>query len=149
MDVRIKSFTELNPLELYQVLQLRQDVFVIEQQCIYPDLDDKDLQCTHVLLVHEGVLAAYSRLVPPGISYPEPSIGRVCTRRSLRMEGLGIQLMHESMQAVSRLWPGMDICISAQAYLEKFYMKFGFQTMSQPYMEDDIPHIKMVCRRHE
>lgn len=144
MEFFVKSFSELDSLEMYQLLQVRSDVFVIEQQCIYRDMDDKDQTCHHLLGVEAGKVVAYSRLVPPGISYENASIGRVCTAKSVRMEGYGLILMEEAIKHCRLLWPTTGITISAQAYLEKFYMKFGFVTVSEPYMEDDIPHIKMI-----
>lgn len=149
MKTILKNFDALLADELYRLLQLRQDVFIIEQQCIYRDLDEKDRDCYHLLMEKDGVAVACCRLVPPGLSYDgAASIGRVSTARPYRMEGWGIELMKEAMDAMERLWPGLDICISAQAYLEKFYMKFGFETISEPYLEDEIPHIKMIYRKH-
>lgn len=146
MKIILKPFDALSPHELYKMLQLRQDVFVIEQNCIYRDLDDKDPVCHHLLIEKGDEVVACCRLVPPGISYEGAvSIGRVSTARAHRMEGLGIELMQKAMEAAGQLWPGIKICISAQAYLEKFYYKFGFHKASSPYMEDDIPHIKMIC----
>ena len=144
MEFKVKSFSELNSLEMYQLLQLRSDVFVIEQHCIYKDMDDKDQSCYHLIGVEGGNVVAYSRLVPPGISYENASIGRVCTAKSVRMEGYGMVLMEEAIKHCRLLWPISCITISAQAYLEKFYMKFGFLTVSEPYLEDDIPHVKMI-----
>jgi ElaA protein len=145
MQTVLKPFDALAPAELYKLLQLRQDVFIIEQHCIYRDLDDKDVFCHHLFLEKEGEILAYCRLVPPGISYEgSVSIGRVSTARSQRMEGLGLLLMEKAMESAAQLWPGVPVCISAQAYLEKFYFKFGFSTISEPYLEDDIPHIKMI-----
>ena len=148
MKTILKTFDELTADELYRMLQLRMDVFIIEQNCIYRDLDDKDRECHHLLMEKDGVAVACCRLVPPGVSYEgKVSIGRVCTAKAYRMEGLGLELMEKAMQAAEQLWPGVGICISAQAYLEKFYFKFGFHTASAPYMEDDIPHIKMICAK--
>lgn len=146
MQFILKRLDELSPLELYKMLQLRSDVFVIEQNCIYRDMDDKDYHSHHLLAIEDGVVLACCRLVEPGISYPEPSIGRVCSLKEKRMEGIGLKLMVEAMKACAGLWPGEDVVISAQQYLEKFYLKFGFQTISKPYMEDDIPHIKMIAK---
>lgn len=146
MQFILKKLEELNPIELYKMLQLRHDVFVIEQNCIYRDMDEKDYDSYHLLAVDDGKVIGCCRLVNPGISYPEPSIGRVCSVKEMRMEGVGFKLMEEAMKACARLWPQMPIVISAQQYLEKFYVKFGFQTISKPYLEDDIPHIKMIAK---
>lgn len=148
MKTVLKPFDALTADELYKLLQLRMDVFIIEQNCVYRDLDNKDHVCHHLFLEKNGMVVACCRLVPPGISYEgKASIGRVSTAKTHRMEGLGLQLMKKAMEAAVELWPGVDICISAQAYLEKFYLKFGFHTASSPYMEDDIPHIKMICTK--
>lgn len=148
MDVVLKKFPDLLPEELYKIIQIRQDVFVIEQHCIYRDLDDKDFQCYHLMLCKNNEVVGYCRLVPVGVSYPNgPSIGRVCTQKRFRMEGIGMELMQEAMKAMDQLWPAAQVIISAQAYLEKFYQKFGFVTVSEPYLEDDIPHVKMICNK--
>ncbi len=148
MKFVLKHFNDLSSAETYAMLQLRQAVFVIEQNCIYPDCDEKDVHCWHLLGYIGNNLISCARLVPPGISYNEPSIGRVCTAKTVRLEGAGLALMQSVMKAMNTLWPGFAICISAQSYLEKFYMKFGFVTVSEPYLEDDIPHIKMICEKH-
>ena len=134
-------------MELYKMLQLRHDVFVIEQNCIYRDMDEKDFDSYHLLAIKNKEVIGCCRLVNPGISYPEPSIGRVCSVKLMRMEGVGVKLMEEAMRACNSLWPEKSIVISAQQYLEKFYVKFGFQTIGKPYLEDDIPHIKMVAKK--
>ncbi len=140
-----KYFDDLTPSELYDLLQLREEVFQIEQNCIYRDIDDKDRKCWHLLLYMESGLAAYARLVPEGISYNGyTSIGRVASKTVWRKEGFGKQLMKEAIEKLVQLFPDKDIKISAQAYLQEFYEGFGFVRVSEPYMEDDIPHIAMV-----
>ncbi|MBK9328260.1 MAG: GNAT family N-acetyltransferase [Sphingobacteriales bacterium] len=140
-----KYFNDLTPSELYDLLQLREEVFQIEQNCIYRDIDDKDRKCWHLLLYMESGLAAYARLVPEGISYNGyTSIGRVASKTVWRKEGFGKQLMKEAIEKLVQLFPDKDIKISAQAYLQEFYEGFGFVRVSEPYMEDDIPHIAMV-----
>jgi ElaA protein len=138
-----KSFEELTTIELYALLQLRSEVFVVEQDCVYQDVDGYDQSAMHLLMYLDDALCAYSRLIPPGIKYESASLGRVVTRRSARGGGHGKALMQSAMTHCKRLWPHNGLTISAQAYLEKFYQSLGFETDSEPYMEDDIPHIKM------
>jgi ElaA protein len=141
----LKHFSELTPAELYDALQLREEVFQLEQNCLYRDIDDKDRFCWHLLLYADGLLMAYARLVPEGVSYDGYcSIGRVVSRTVSRREGWGRQVMAEAMARVPVLFPGLPVRISAQAYLQRFYESFGFRVVSEPYLEDDIPHLAMV-----
>lgn len=142
-----KSFHELTAEELYALLKLRTEVFVMEQQCLYMDMDDKDRQCLHVMGYDGEQLAAYSRLVPAGVSYPEPSIGRVVTSTAFRKSGYGKLLMQYSVTEAKKQFNTSVIVISAQHYLEKFYTELGFVSESDVYLEDDIPHIKMRYSR--
>lgn len=142
-----KSFHELTAEELYALLKLRAEVFVMEQQCLYMDMDDKDRQCLHVMGYDGEQLAAYSRLVPAGVSYPEPSIGRVVTSTAFRKSGYGKLLMQYSVTEAKKQFNTSVIVISAQHYLEKFYTELGFVSESDVYLEDDIPHIKMRYSR--
>ena len=140
----IKPFAELSPFELYALLRLRSEVFVVEQQCIFLDMDDKDQVCHH-LLGHIGEdLAVSVRIVPPGISYAEPSIGRVVSSPKFRRTGLGRILMQRAIEATEALYGRTPIKIGAQQYLERFYGEMGFVTCSEMYLEDDIPHVKML-----
>lgn len=142
-----KAFNDLTITELYEVLKLRAEVFVVEQNCVYQDMDGKDPDCLHVLGYTRGQLAAYSRLVPAAVSYPEPSIGRVITSTTFRKSGYGKLLMQYSVTEVKKHFNTSVIVISAQHYLEKFYTELGFVTESDMYLEDDIPHIKMRYSR--
>lgn len=145
MNWHSKSFDELSLHELYQLLQLRAEVFVVEQDCPYQDLDGKDYKAIHLLANDaEGRLVAYCRLLPAGISYPEPSIGRVVNSPAIRNQGAGKKLMHEAIRYIREHWEQAPIRISAQCYLEKFYTELGFQKTGEPYMEDNIPHIEML-----
>lgn len=139
-------FSSLTVDELYELLQVRADVFVIEQQCIYKDLDDKDRNCYHLLGKNRetGKLEAYSRIVPPGISYEEPSIGRILTTQSSRGNNLGKELLEKSIGETQKLYPNHPIRIGAQTYLIRFYNSFGFVEQGEPYDEDGIEHIEMV-----
>ncbi len=139
-------FDELSGADLYQILQLRAEVFVVEQDCVYQDVDGFDGQSLHVmgrLAGDEGQLVCYSRLLPPGVKYDGASIGRVVTRKSARGGGSGKALMVNSVAFSRKHWPDRAITISAQQYLQKFYTELGFETLSQPYDEDGIPHIRM------
>ena len=139
-----KSFTELTATELYAVLQLRNEVFVVEQNCVYQDADGKDQKCWHLMGWLGDELAAYTRIIPPGISYDEASIGRVVTAPKYRGTGLGIKLMEESIRNTFELFNCTSIKIGAQVYLTKFYQSLGFVQCSSEYLEDGIPHIEMI-----
>jgi ElaA protein len=138
-----KPFASLTALELYGILQLRSEVFVVEQNCVYQDVDGFDLEAHHLFASDGSQVIAYARALPPGAKYPQASLGRVVSHGSVRGSGLGKQLMRTAISRCEELWPGMGITISAQAYLQKFYQELGFTTESEPYLEDDIPHIKM------
>jgi len=138
-----KSFNELTPHELYAILQLRIEVFSVEQNCIYQDADGKDQKSFHLCGWDAEHLAAYCRILPAGISYDHPSIGRVVTSIHYRRGGFGKQLMERAIVQTMTQMRDPVIIISAQLYLKKFYESLGFKQTSETYMEDDIPHIKM------
>jgi ElaA protein len=150
------SYEELSKEDLYAVLARRQEVFIIEQQCIYPDLDGIDLQAFHLLgwsepnkvqnnaQDGERQLLAYLRCVFPGVKYPEVSLGRVLSAPSARGTGAGRELLAQGIRHAGQQFPGLRIRISAQLYLEGFYRSFGFVSTSDPYDEDGIPHIEML-----
>ena len=145
IDFKVCSFAELSLLELYHLMALRQEVFVVEQDCPYLDADGKDFASFHVLGYQGNELLAYTRIVPPGISYPSySSIGRVVTAGSARRLGLGKMLMAASIAGCERLYPEQAIKISAQTYLLDFYQGFGFAPVGEGYLEDGIPHQGMV-----
>lgn len=138
-----RTFDELSNDELYAVMRLRQEVFVVEQDCAYLDADGLDPRCEHLLGVDDAGLAAYVRAVPPGLSYPDvPAIGRVITAARVRGRGLGRPLMREAIRGVEARWPG-PIQIGAQAHLEAYYGSLGFVTCGPEYDEDGIPHLPM------
>ncbi|HKK75927.1 MAG TPA: GNAT family N-acetyltransferase [Saprospiraceae bacterium] len=140
-----KHFRELNIEELYASMQLRQEVFVVEQDCPYLDADGKDQRSWHLLAWQGQELVAYTRLVPRGVSYPDyVSIGRVVTHKSVRGTGLGKALMRESINQMQHLFPDEPVKMSAQCYLINFYESFGFKTKGAEYLEDGIPHIAMI-----
>lgn len=142
----LKRFEELTNYELYAILQLRERVFVVEQNCPYLDSDGKDLHAYHLWIPdEEGVPIAYCRLLPAGISYETyASIGRVVSHPEHRMTGAGRAVMSLAMDYIARLFPGQPVKISAQQYLLRFYKDFGFVAVGDVYLEDDIPHVAMV-----
>jgi ElaA protein len=141
---RFARFDELTAREAHDLFQLRAAVFVVEQACPFQDVDGADPACWHLLGRAGSALVAYCRLVPPGIKYPEPSIGRVVTAIDARRTGAGRALMREAIQRTSALWPGKSLKIGAQMYLKAFYESFGFAQSSEPYDEDGILHIEMI-----
>ncbi len=146
MRFHICTFQELQLEELYAFMALRQEVFVVEQDCPYLDADGKDQLGWHVMLFDEkGKLSAYTRLLPPGVSYEKySSIGRVVSSKHVRGKGYGKAVMEHSIQAIKELFPEASVKISAQTYLLKFYNELGFQEVGEEYLEDDIPHIGMI-----
>lgn len=149
MNWKTLTFNELTTEQLYEIMLVRQDVFVVEQNCPYLDADNKDQHCFHVLGYNENEeLVAYSRLVPKEISYPNSvSIGRILTTKNGRGKGIGKRLVQYSLDETKRLFNADKITISAQCYLIKFYEFFGFRIVGETYLEDDIPHIKMVLSK--
>jgi ElaA protein len=139
-----KSFDSLTPHELYAILALRNEVFIVEQNCPYQDVDQKDQASYHLMGWKDGVLVAYTRLLPPGLAYPQPSIGRVVSSPSARRTGIGRELMKESIDQCIELFGDQPIRIGAQLYLREFYISFGFYQTSDIYLEDGIRHIEMI-----
>jgi len=144
MNWSLKKFDSLTVDELYALLRLRTEVFVVEQNCVFQDMDDKDQQCWHLMGWKEDALVAYTRLVPPGVSYELPSIGRVVTSPSARGDGLGKLLMEKSIETATELFGKSPIKIGAQLYLKRFYESLGFEKSSEVYDEDGIDHIEMT-----
>jgi len=140
----IRKFDELTNEELYQLLRLRSEVFVVEQQCNFLDMDNKDQKCAHLLGWKDDVLLAHSRIVPAGVSYEFPSIGRIVVSGKGRGMGLGVELLNVSIAELEGLFGKSVIRIGAQLYLKKFYESFGFQKTSEVYLEDEIEHIEMT-----
>lgn len=141
---RFARFEELSPREIHDLFQARAAVFVVEQRCAFQDVDGVDPECWHLLGYEERRLVAYCRLVPPGVKFEEPSIGRVVTTGAARRTGKGRELMREALAGAGKLWPGRALRIGAQQRLERFYREFGFETASAPYDEDGIAHVEMV-----
>lgn len=140
----LKSFDDLSSLELYAILALRSAIFVVEQQCVYQDIDGKDLKSEHLLCFVEGKLAGYTRLLPAGLSYEEVSIGRVVIDPAFRSFGLGKNLMQNAIVACEKLYETTAIRIGAQYYLKGFYASLGFVAQGEPYDEDGIQHVEML-----
>jgi ElaA protein len=146
MQVTDKTFQELTLEELYKLLQLRSDIFVVEQDCVFLDPDDKDQQAIHVLGWEGSELVGYARVFGPGDYFREASIGRVAVKKAYRDQGLGVQLMRASINATEKRFGTSHIALSAQKYLELFYSDLGFAAEGEEYLEDGIPHIRMVLQ---
>lgn len=143
---QLKHFKELSPTELYAIMRVRQEVFIVEQNCPYLDADGKDVYCQHLIGMADGEIAAYARIVPPQVSYAEPSIGRVITTAKYRSGGYGRLLMQKAITETINAFGAVDIRIGAQLYLKKFYEGFGFVQQGEVYDEDGIDHIIMLRR---
>lgn len=139
----IKRFEALSGVEVYQILRLRSEVFVVEQNCVYQDIDGKDSKALHLLGTLDGILVAYARLFGPGDYFGKASIGRVLVSGSHRDKKYGHDLMREAISAIETHYGQTAIAISAQLYLKKFYESHGFSAMGESYLEDDIPHVHM------
>ncbi|EKT4499676.1 GNAT family N-acetyltransferase [Flavobacterium psychrophilum] len=140
---KIKPFKEISTQELYEVLRLRSEVFVVEQNCVYQDIDSKDQEAIHVLGYYNGELAAYCRLFDAGNYFDNASIGRVIVAQKFRGKKWGNNLIVEAITVIKQYFGKREITISAQLYLQKFYESHGFAKTSEMYLEDDIPHIEM------
>ena len=142
-----KKFEALTVRELYAIIRLRNEVFVVEQNCVYQDADGKDPQSYHLCGWAGDTLVAYCRILPPGISYPECSIGRVVSSPQLRKSGTGRELMKRAVEKAFHAFNGIPIKIGAQLYLKEFYTGLGFIQTSEQYLEDGIPHIEMLLKK--
>jgi len=140
---KIKRFNELSLAELYKSLQLRSEVFVVEQNCVYQDVDGKDTKAIHVLGIFDDTVVAYARLFAPGDYFENASIGRVVISKKYRDRKWGHDLIKESLQAIKMHYNAKEVTISAQLYLKKFYESHGFIQQGESYLEDGIPHIEM------
>lgn len=144
MEVAIKTFDQLTTEELYQILRLRSEVFVVEQDCVYQDVDNKDQKAIHIIGTKNGEIVAYTRIFKPGDYFNNVSIGRVVVSQDQRKYGLGKQIMQASLAAIDQRFPNQPIEISAQSYLLKFYTELGFKVTGEEYLEDGIPHRRML-----
>ncbi len=148
MEIELKRFKQLGVDELYEFLKLRVDVFVVEQTCPYPEIDEKDrhpdtlhLSCKNR---ENGKLTAYLRILPPGLSFKEASFGRVVVAKEKRGEGISRTMVQKAVKIIEHTWPGNNIRIGAQVYLKQFYESLGFKAVSSEYLEDGIAHIDMM-----
>lgn len=143
----VKTFQQLTVDELFDVLKLRVDVFVVEQQCAYRELDEHDRHPeTRHLSGHDesGQLISYARILPPGLRFPEVNLGRFVVKADSRKQGVGHQLLQAALKEISDCWPKTSIRISSQDYLQAFYAQYGFIRISEVYLEDGIPHVEML-----
>ena len=147
LEVTFKSFTELATKELYDILRLRSEVFVVEQQCIYQDIDNKDQKAIHICGYHKGVLVAYTRAFKPGDYFDATAIGRVVVEINSRQYGFGREIMKKTLNYLRLNDLDKAITLSAQKYLIAFYKDLGFTTVGKGYLEDGIPHVKMEKKR--
>ena len=144
IDVFVKKFSEITTDELYAMLQLRSEVFVVEQDCVYQDIDYKDQKALHIFGYKNEKLVAYTRIFKPGDYFPQSSIGRVVVAQNQRKFGYGFVIMQHSIKAVKEHFNETIIKISAQKYLKKFYESLDFKQVGEEYLEDNIPHIPMI-----
>ncbi|WP_282134909.1 GNAT family N-acetyltransferase [Seonamhaeicola maritimus] len=144
LEIKTKTFNELSKQELYDLLQLRSEVFVVEQDCVYQDLDGKDQKALHVLGYKNDDLVAYTRIFKPGDYFNEASIGRVVVAKNQRQFKYGYSIMEASINAIKDFFNESKIKISAQCYLKQFYNNIGFKEVGEEYLEDDIPHVGMI-----
>lgn len=147
MNWKIKKFNELNIEEIYKILALRNEVFIVEQECPYLDCDDKDLNSYHLFLREKGEIVSYLRILEKGVSYDEISIGRVAVKKSYRGKGISRKMMQKAIEFIENNLSENTIKIQAQAYLLNFYSSLGFKAVSEEYLEDNIPHIDMLYKK--
>ncbi|OCA86197.1 GNAT family N-acetyltransferase [Pradoshia sp. D12] len=147
MSWKLKKFDELTNIELYNILKERTLVFVVEQNCPYPEVDGKDPFSYHLFKEDNGEIVAYLRIVPAGIAYQETSIGRVIVKKEYRGEGIAGELLKKGLDFIQNELKETKVKIQAQDYLRKFYTSFGFQPISETYLEDNIPHVDMILQK--
>lgn len=144
IEIKVKSFEQLTKQELYNLLQLRSEIFVVEQDCVYQDLDGKDEKSLHVLGFKNEKIIAYTRVFKPGDYFEEASIGRVVVAKNERQHKYGYDIMEASIETIKSHFKTDKIKISAQCYLSKFYTNLGFKNIGETYLEDGIPHVAMI-----
>ena len=141
MELLVKHFSELTTAELYAILRLREAVFIVEQNCPFPEIDGKDLDAWHLWLADDGDMVAYARVLDRGVSFEEPAVGRVVAIR--RREGLGTRILQEGMRIAKEKFGAEAVMLEAQVYARALYEKQGFVQVSEEFLEDGIPHIIM------
>lgn len=144
MKWEIKKFQELELKEIYKILKMRNEVFIVEQQCAYQDCDGKDENSYHLYLEEDNIIISYLRILKRGVSYDEVSIGRVLVNKNHRGKGISREMMLKAIRFIEEELNETEIRIQAQAYLVNFYRSFGFKEVSAEYLEDNIPHIDMI-----
>lgn len=144
MKFELKKFSELTSRELYNLIKIRQSVFIVEQDCPYEDLDNKDQEALHLMGYERDKLVLYARIFAPGILFSEASIGRILVIKQYRSKGLGVSLMNKALEIIKSDFGNISVRLEAQTYLNSFYKKFGFKNSGEEYLEDGIPHISMV-----
>ena len=147
MNFEVKKFKELKSEELYEILKIRNEVFIVEQECAYLDCDGKDRESYHLFLKDNKGIVAYLRILQKGVSYDEISIGRVLVKKNHRRKGIAQEMMIKAIKFIEENLNEREIRIEAQAYLVNFYKDFGFEEVSSMYLEDDIPHIEMLYKK--
>lgn len=147
MNLEIKKFNELTVEELYEILRVRSEVFVVEQNCVYNDEDGKDIESIHIMIVEDTKIMAYLRVIKPGISYDDASIGRVLVTSEARKKGLARKIVCAGIDYIIGNWSEDKITIGAQNYLRNFYESLGFEAVSEVYLEDGIPHLDMTYHK--
>ncbi len=147
MEIKIKKFNELTTEELYKILRVRNEVFVVEQTCIYQDCDNKDYSSYHLYVEEGNEVVGYLRIVNKGISYDEISIGRVLVKETHRNKGLSRKIMLEAIKFIEEKLNSTEIRLSGQVYIKGFYGSLGFKQVSEEYLEDDIPHVEMLYKK--
>ena len=146
MTWKIQKYDELTKEELYKMIQLRVNVFIVEQQTCYEDLDNHDQNSIHLSYVRDGKIFAYTRLLPPGEKFEMASLGRVITSQEARGTGLGKEMIQLALDTIDKTWPGSEVFIQAQEYLKDFYSSFGFKAVSESYIYDSLPHLDMLYK---
>jgi ElaA protein len=149
MKIEVKTYQELTKEELYQILRLRTEVFVVEQDCVYQDIDNKDQKALHIIGTKENKIIAYTRVFKSGDYFENPSIGRVVVNKSNRKYGYGKDIMLASILAIENLFGKKEIELSAQVYLKNFYKDLNFKEKGEGYLEDGIPHIRMIRKKSD
>lgn len=147
MNWKIKKFNELTVEEMYKILALRNEIFIVEQECPYLDCDNKDLKSYHLFAEENGEIVSYLRVLEKGVSYDEISIGRVAVKKNYRGNGISREMMLKAIEFIENELLETTIKIQAQAYLINFYSSLGFEAVSEEYLEDNIPHIDMLYKK--